>query len=46
MKLVKATVDEFFDIPLTVREELVQDLADGLENLFQDYTSFVSSCGM
>ncbi|ONK79557.1 uncharacterized protein A4U43_C01F7590 [Asparagus officinalis] len=45
MMVVKVTVDEFIDIPSSVREELVQDLVDGLENLFQDYTSFVSSCG-
>lgn len=45
MKLVKVTVDEFFDIPVSARRELVQDLADGLETLFLDYTSFVSSCG-
>jgi len=34
MKLVKATVDEFSDILVSVREELAQDLADGPENLF------------
>ncbi|XP_020688603.1 protein unc-13 homolog [Dendrobium catenatum] len=45
MKLAKVTVDEFFEIPVAAREELVQELADGLENLFQDYTSFVASCG-
>ncbi|PKA58716.1 hypothetical protein AXF42_Ash000809 [Apostasia shenzhenica] len=45
MKLAKVTVDEFFEIPVAAREELVQELADGLEALFQDYTSFVASCG-
>ncbi|XP_020590020.1 uncharacterized protein LOC110031243 [Phalaenopsis equestris] len=45
MKLAKVTVDEFFEIPVAAREELVQELADGLETLFLDYTSFVDSCG-
>lgn len=38
-------MDEFFEIPIGITEDLVQDLADGLENLFQDYTTFVASCG-
>ncbi|KAF8401961.1 hypothetical protein HHK36_012912 [Tetracentron sinense] len=45
MKLVKETVDDFFDIPVGVSGNLVQDFADGLELLFQDYSSFVASCG-
>ncbi|KAG0454227.1 hypothetical protein HPP92_025531 [Vanilla planifolia] len=45
MKLAKVTVDEFFEIPVSAREELVQELADGLETIFQDYTTFVASCG-
>ncbi|KAK8946554.1 hypothetical protein KSP39_PZI006575 [Platanthera zijinensis] len=45
MQLAKVTVDEFFDIPVASQEELVQELADGLETLFQDYTTFVASCG-
>ncbi|PON94817.1 hypothetical protein TorRG33x02_093300 [Trema orientale] len=44
-KLAKEAVDEFFEIPIGITEDLVQDLADGLENLFQDYTTFVASCG-
>lgn len=46
MKLAKVTVDEFFEIPVGARDEMVQELADGLGALIQDYTSFVSSCGM
>nr|TKV98303.1 hypothetical protein SEVIR_9G551200v2 [Setaria viridis]TKV98304.1 hypothetical protein SEVIR_9G551200v2 [Setaria viridis]TKV98305.1 hypothetical protein SEVIR_9G551200v2 [Setaria viridis] len=45
MKLAKATVDEFFGIPVTARDGMVQDLADGLGAIFQEYISFLSSCG-
>ncbi|KAJ4784392.1 Gls protein (DUF810) [Rhynchospora pubera] len=45
MKLAKVTVDEFFEIPVGARDEMVQELADGLGALIQDYTSFVASCG-
>ncbi|KAL5711960.1 hypothetical protein ACHQM5_014181 [Ranunculus cassubicifolius] len=41
----RETVDHFFQIPIAISDELVQDLADGLENVLQDYTSFVASCG-
>ncbi|KAM0985542.1 hypothetical protein ACFX13_013022 [Malus domestica] len=45
MKLAKETVDDFFEIPIGITEDIVQDLADGLEDLFKEYTSFVASCG-
>lgn len=45
MKLAKVTVDEFFEIPVGARDDMVQDLADGLDTIFQDYISFVASCG-
>lgn len=45
MKLAKVTVDEFFEIQVGARDELVQVLADGLESLVQEYTSFIASCG-
>lgn len=45
MKLAKETVDDFFEIPTGITEDLVLDLVDGLEVLFQDYASFVASCG-
>ncbi|OAY70365.1 hypothetical protein ACMD2_03768 [Ananas comosus] len=45
MKLAKVTADEFFEIQVGAREELVQDLADGIDSLVQDYASFVASCG-
>ena len=45
VKLAKTTVEEFFQIPIGITEELIQDLADGLEGLFQDYMKFVATCG-
>lgn len=45
MKLAKATIDEFFGIPVAARDSMVQDLADGLGAVFQEYTSFLASCG-
>ncbi|CAN6903153.1 unnamed protein product [Brassica oleracea] len=45
MKLAKDAVDEFFEIPIGITEDLVHDLAEGLEQLFQEYTAFVASCG-
>ncbi|WOL05760.1 hypothetical protein Cni_G14491 [Canna indica] len=45
MKLAKVTADEFFEIPVGVRDDMVQDLVDGLEALFQDYIAFISACG-
>ncbi|KAF9608137.1 hypothetical protein IFM89_007523 [Coptis chinensis] len=45
VKLARETVDHFFEIPITISDDLIQDLADALEHLFQDYTSFVATCG-
>ncbi|KAK7356438.1 hypothetical protein VNO80_15710 [Phaseolus coccineus] len=45
MKLARTTVEEFFQVPIAITEDLVQDLADGLENLFLDYMKFAASCG-
>ncbi|CAN6314116.1 unnamed protein product [Urochloa humidicola] len=45
MKLAKAIVDEFFGIPVTARDGMVHDLADGLGAIFQEYISFLASCG-
>ncbi|XP_042409675.1 protein unc-13 homolog [Zingiber officinale] len=45
MKLAKVTVDEFFEIQVGGRDDLAQTLAEGLDSLIQDYTSFVASCG-
>lgn len=46
MKLAKVTVDEFFEIQASgPREELLQELADGIDNLVQEYASLVATCG-
>ncbi|KAH0886732.1 hypothetical protein HID58_062828 [Brassica napus] len=45
MKLAKEIIDEFFEIPIGITEDLVHDLVEGLEQLFQEYTTFVASCG-
>ncbi|KAL6883241.1 hypothetical protein ACP4OV_010655 [Aristida adscensionis] len=45
MKLARATVDEFSEIPASAKDEVVQELIDGLGSIFQDYISFVASCG-
>ena len=45
MKLAKDIIDEFFEIPIGITEDLVYYLAEGLEQLFQEYTTFVASCG-
>ncbi|KAK7279200.1 hypothetical protein RJT34_24246 [Clitoria ternatea] len=45
MQFAKITVDHFFQIPIGMVEDTIQDLADGLENLFQDYMMFVAACG-
>jgi hypothetical protein len=36
MKLARATVDEFAEIPTSAKDEVVQDLVDGLEAIFED----------
>ncbi|XP_077252796.1 protein unc-13 homolog isoform X2 [Tasmannia lanceolata] len=45
MKLAKDTVDDFYEVPVGICDDLVQDLADGLETLLQEYISFVAACG-
>ncbi|KAK4800527.1 hypothetical protein SAY86_021014 [Trapa natans] len=45
MKTVKETVEDFFEIPVGITDDLIQDLVQALGQLFQDYTSFVASCG-
>lgn len=45
MKLAKETADNFFEIPIGITEDLVLDLADGLESHLQEYATFVASCG-
>ncbi|GMI69867.1 CELLULOSE-RELATED DUF810 [Hibiscus trionum] len=38
-------VKDFFDIPIGMTDDVVLDLAQGLEQIFQEYTTFVASCG-
>lgn len=45
MKSAKTTVDDFFQIPIGITDELVQELADGLESLIEEYVMFVAACG-
>ncbi|KAK9182972.1 hypothetical protein WN944_026120 [Citrus x changshan-huyou] len=45
MRHAKDTVDDFFEIPIGITDDLVHDLADGLQQLFREYTTFVASCG-
>ncbi|XP_072988364.1 protein unc-13 homolog [Typha latifolia] len=45
VKLAKATVDEFFEIPVGARDDMVRELADGWESIFHDYTTFLATCG-
>ncbi|KAL2469646.1 Protein of unknown function (DUF810) [Abeliophyllum distichum] len=45
IKFSKETVENFFEIPINISENLVYDLADGLEHLFKEYITFVASCG-
>lgn len=36
----------FFDIPISISEDLVCEFVDGIENILRDYATFVASCGM
>ncbi|XP_074294164.1 protein unc-13 homolog [Silene latifolia] len=45
MKIAKQTIDDFFEIPIGLSDDLVQNLADGLERVIREYSSFVASCG-
>lgn len=45
MNLAKKTVQEFFQFPIEITEDLVQELANGLQKIFKEYTMFVAACG-
>ncbi|CAI9776015.1 unnamed protein product [Fraxinus pennsylvanica] len=45
IKFSKETVENFFEIPVNKSENLIFDLADGLEHIFKEYITFVASCG-
>ncbi|XP_041001320.1 protein unc-13 homolog [Juglans microcarpa x Juglans regia] len=45
MMLAQETANDFFEIPIEISEDSILDLAYGLESQFQDYVTFVASCG-
>ncbi|KAK8622465.1 hypothetical protein V6N13_117377 [Hibiscus sabdariffa] len=45
MNIAKEMVNDFFEIPIGVTDDSVLDLAEGLEQLIQEYITFVASCG-
>ncbi|KAK9087803.1 hypothetical protein Syun_030197 [Stephania yunnanensis] len=45
MRMARETVEDLFEIPVGISNELVMDLVEGLELVFQDYISFIASCG-
>ena len=45
IKIAKQTIDDFFEIPIGLSDDLVQDLADGLERVIREYSGFVAACG-
>ncbi|KAK4427843.1 protein unc-13 [Sesamum alatum] len=45
VRFSQEAVENFFDIPVNVSENLVYDLTDGLEHFFGDYIKFLASCG-
>ncbi|XP_027357466.1 protein unc-13 homolog [Abrus precatorius] len=46
VSLSKKIVQELFQIPIPITEDLVQELADGLQKIFREYTMLVSACGL
>nr|GLL43557.1 uncharacterized protein LOC109175947 [Ipomoea trifida] len=45
MKHAKETVETFFELPVNITDDLVQSLAEGLDQVFREYISFVGLCG-
>ncbi|KAE8717665.1 peptide transporter PTR3-A-like [Hibiscus syriacus] len=45
MNLTMETVNEFFQIPVGITEDLILDLAEGLEQVIQEYVTFLAACG-
>ncbi|KAG2384563.1 uncharacterized protein HKW66_Vig0116540 [Vigna angularis] len=46
MNLSKKFVQEFFQIPISITEDLVQELVDGLQKVLREYIMFVAACGL
>ncbi|XP_076896487.1 protein unc-13 homolog [Bidens hawaiensis] len=45
LKQTKEAVESFFDISISISEDLVREFADAIERILHDYTAFVASCG-
>ncbi|TYG50637.1 hypothetical protein ES288_D10G190800v1 [Gossypium darwinii] len=45
MRSANQMVKDFFDIPIGITDDLILDLAEGLKLIFQEYITFVASCG-
>ncbi|CAN4120576.1 unnamed protein product [Withania somnifera] len=45
MRHAKESLDNFFEIPMAISDDLAGDLANGFEHLFKEYVTFVTSCG-
>lgn len=45
MKSANEIVNDFFKIPIGITDDLILDLSEGLEKVFQEYITFVASCG-
>nr|GMD59783.1 protein unc-13 homolog [Ipomoea batatas]GMD65603.1 protein unc-13 homolog [Ipomoea batatas] len=45
MRQAKEVVDSFFEIPVSISEDFVRNLADGFEQIVREYITFIVSCG-
>ncbi|CAI0436912.1 unnamed protein product [Linum tenue] len=45
IKIATETVEEFFETPIGITDDLICALAEGLEQLFLEYANFVTACG-
>ncbi|CAL1355983.1 unnamed protein product [Linum trigynum] len=45
IKIATETVEEFFETPIGITDDLICTLSEGLEQLFLEYVSFVTACG-
>ncbi|KAL8161950.1 hypothetical protein V2J09_013439 [Rumex salicifolius] len=45
MKLLREIIDEFFLLPVGISDDLLHDLANGLDRVAREYITFVASCG-
>lgn len=45
IKMANEAVEDFFEIPVGVTEDLIYDLAEGFDSLFKEYANLVAACG-